>query len=115
MRPPLCRSDRTNDQVEVVSHDMPRTDGELDQCNVPAGQVLLIRDVPVTGDENGKASLFRRPDQVTIGQCVPTNITRCDYFVRGKGAAQRAFWSSRILTGTAFQGCGTGCRTRLRA
>jgi hypothetical protein len=67
---------------------MLRADRELDQRNNQARQVLLVRDVPITGDENAKSSLFRRTDQITIGQCLPTDTTRCDYFVRGKGAAQ---------------------------
>src|ERR1017187_9315931 len=61
-----CRFDGCQHVGDVVADGCPLIRRKLDQCELPTGQVLLIPDVPVTGNPNGEPGLFGGPDKVAV-------------------------------------------------
>src|SRR5580658_7938378 len=66
-----CRFHGREDALSVVSDRIPMVRHQHDEGQAPACHVLLIANVLVGGDQHVVTSLFRRLDQVTVGQPCP--------------------------------------------
>jgi len=70
----------------VIAYCPPSSARYLNQGNVPTGQALLVADVAITGDQDGKASLFCSAYQVAVGHLAPAHAAGVDDFITGQSA-----------------------------
>jgi hypothetical protein len=72
----------------MIADDLPNANGQFDEGNPPAGQVLLVTQVPIARYQNGEPSLFGNAEQVAVGKAFPAHIARGHDFVSGERTAQ---------------------------
>ncbi len=73
---------------QMIEDDWPHTCGQLDQCDLSLGEVLLIADVAVTGDQDREASGLGSTDQRAVFGCRPSHPACGDDLVSGQCTAK---------------------------
>lgn len=103
-------------QIQVLWHEQNR--------NLPAGEVLLIPDVPVRGDEQVERSFFSGMNQVTIVLVGPAQPIRGVHLMSGQEVANlpwravveqnlqaaRGATGARLSSARKFSASATCCR-----
>ena len=72
----------------MITDDRPDACCELDEGDLPAGQVLLVADIPIAGDQDIEPGFLRLADERTVLEGGPAHASGRDDLITGEGASK---------------------------
>src|SRR5208282_5526483 len=83
-----CGVDDRQHVGDVVADGYPLIRRKLDQRKLSTGQILLMPDVPVTGNQKGEPGLLGGPDEVAVLDGGPSQAGGRGNFIASEKPAQ---------------------------
>ena len=80
--------DRPRHDLRLRANDRPDIGGKDDHRDISAGEILLVCEILITGDEGIEACLLGFVEQLPIGVARPAHLEGCADVVTGEHAAQ---------------------------